>query len=164
MREYIAKAMIFDNKKIYGRFIGQPLFASELFGNLPKDIAEKLKSIQIQKKTCKGEILTQIGEFPKTINVLLEGEAQIELKKNDLRTKHNIRRVEKGEILGLTQFVSSTDSEIEVRVLSDCLWNVFKVEDFLKLLKEEPQICYRLANQLSMDIQDGYRFFSSMSF
>lgn len=156
--------MIFDNKKIYGRFIGQPIFASDLFGNLPKDIAEKLASIQIQKKTCKGEIITRIGDSPETINVLVEGEAQIKLKKNDLKTKQNIRQVEKGEVLGLTQFVSSTNSEIEVMVLSDCLWNVFQVDDFLKLLKDEPQLCYRLANQLSLDIQDGYRFFSSMSF
>lgn len=156
--------MIFDNKKIYGRFIGQPIFAADLFGNLPEDIAEKLASIQTQKKTCKGEIIIRIDDSPETINVLLEGESQIRFKKNDLRTKHNTRRIEKGEIIGLTQFVANTNSEIEVTALSDCLWNTFRVEDFLKLLKEEPQLCYRLANQLSLDIQDGFRFFSAMKF
>ena len=155
--------MILNNSKIYGRFIGQPIFAQELFANLPLTTRKKLLSIHQREKINEGEIICKSGSFPENIYVLIKGKAQMTLQ-NELNRKKNTRLIEKDEIIGLTQFISGSPNEMDVVALSPCSLDVFSTQDFLNFLKEEPQVCFRLFNELSLDIQSGYKIFSSMFF
>ncbi|MEK7725105.1 MAG: cyclic nucleotide-binding domain-containing protein [Acidobacteriota bacterium] len=155
--------MILNTKKIYGRFIGQPIYAEDLFSNLSPTTRKKIALIQERKEIKEGEIISKIGSFPKNISVLIEGKAQISLR-NELNKKNNSRFVEKGEIIGLTQFFSNSPNEMNIVALSPCFLDVIVAEDFLKFLKNEPLVCFRLLSQLSLDIQSSYQTFSSMFF
>jgi CRP-like cAMP-binding protein len=155
--------MIPDGKKIYGSFIGQPIFARKLFADLPLSVRKRVSSIQKREKINKGEIISKFGNFPENIYVLREGKAQMTLE-NALNRKRYARLIEKEEFIGLTQFFSNTPNAMSIITLSPCYFNAFRSQDFLDFLKDEPQICFRLLKEMSLDIQSGYRTFSSMSF
>lgn len=155
--------MILDSKKFYGCFIGKPIFAKDLFSNLPLKTRKNLASIQQHEKINEGEIISKIGSFPENIYVLIKGKAQLALR-NELNLKNITRLVERGEVIGLTQSLSGSPNEVNIVALSPCSVDVFSTPDFLNFLKNEPQVCFRLFNRLSLDVQSDYRIFSSMFF
>lgn len=155
--------MILDSKKTYGRFIGQPIYAKDLFGNLPSATRKNLALIQERKKINGGETIMEIGSFPENIYVLQKGKTRMSFY-NDLSKNIYFRLIEKNEIIGLTQSVSEAPSELSVKTITACLFDVFPTKDFFNFLKSEPQVCFRLVNQLSLDIESNYKTFSSMIF
>lgn len=155
--------MIPNSRKFYGRFIGQPISAQKLFVHLPSKTKKKLSAIQKREEIKAGEIISKIGSFPENIYVLNEGKAQI-IWQNGLNRETNIRLIEKKEFIGLTHAISGLPNEMNIIALSLCSLDVFQTKDFLNFLKDEPQICFRLFEQLSLDIQSSYKVFSSIFF
>ena len=155
--------MISDNRKIYGRFIEQPIYAEKLFADLPLETRKKLLAIQKSENIKEGETISKIGSFPEFIYVLTEGKAQISYN-NELNHKNISRLIEKEEFIGLTQLISGLPNEITITALTPCSLNVFQTQDFLYFLKNEPQVCFSLFAQLSLDIESSYQIFSSMYF
>lgn len=155
--------MIFESKKFYGRFIGQPISARNLFCNLPPATRKKIASLQERKKINEGEIICQPGNFPQNIYVLIDGKAKMTFR-NGLNQKQNTRLIENGEIIGLTQSISGSPNELDIVALSPCSVDSYQTKDFLNFLKDDPQVCFRLANQMSLNIESDYKVFSSMLF
>ncbi len=148
---------------IYGRFLGKPISADELFCDLPLKTKQSLASLKQTKKVLKGEIVTQIGSFSSFIYLLQNGKAQMSLK-NNLGMKKNIRLVEKKEIIGLKHLFANAPGEMFLETLSPCDFEIIKQTDFIEFLKNEPQICFRLASLLSLNIQLSYETFSNSNY
>lgn len=155
--------MSLKSKNFYGHFIRQPIFAKDLFGNLPSVTEKKLASIKQREEINEGEIISKIGSFPENIYVIVKGKAQMILP-NELNRKKKIRLIENEEIIGLTQSLSGSPCEMSVVALSPCSLDAFRAEDFLNFLKDEPQVCFRLAKRLSQNIEADYKTFASMIF
>ena len=150
--------MIFRNKQFYGRFIGQPISAQKLFCDLPAATKKRLNSICRQKNALEGEIITEDNEFSNKIFVLQSGQAEMRFK-NNLNKKNTVRLVENNEIIGLTQFISDSPNQINIVTLTPCLWDFFPAQDFLQLLNADCQLCFRLSQIISSDIQKSYLSF-----
>lgn len=148
---------------IYGCFIGKPISADELFGDLPPVTRKSLASLKQTKKILKGEIVTAIGSFSPFIYLLQNGKAQLTFN-SDLGAQKNTRLVEKKEIIGLKQVFAGSPSEIRLETLSACHFEVIKQTEFIEFLKNEPQLCFRLTRLLSLDIQQNYSLFSSSTY
>ena len=155
--------MSLKSQKIYGRFIGESLFAANLFGDLPRTTREKIAAIKRRKAVKKGETISKIGSFPENIYVLTEGTAQMVVP-NALNRQPCLRLIEKEEFINLTEAISGLPNEMSVISLSPCSLNAFRTQDFLRFLKDEPQVCFRLFKQLSLNIQSSCTIFSSMFF
>lgn len=155
--------MISDSRKFYGRFIGQPISAQELFAHLPLTTRKKLLAIKKSEKVNTGETISKAGSFPENIYVLTEGKAEMTLQ-NELNQKKNTRLIEIEEFIGLTELISGSANEMDIVAISPCTLDVFKNRDFLNFLKDEPQVCFRLFEQLSLDIKSSYELFCSMFF
>lgn len=155
--------MILKSKKIHGRFIGQPISAQNLFCDLPIKTNKRLAFIRQSKEIQKRKTILEVGCFPQNFYVLRAGNAQIIIK-NQLNQKTLTRLVETKEIIGLTQFLGNSPNETKVVTLSTCYFDVFPCQEFLNLLKDEPELCFRLAGILSLDLQFGYKSFASTDF
>lgn len=155
--------MISESRKIYGRFIEQPIYAEKLFADLPLETRKKLLAIQKSENIKEGETISKIGSFPINIYVLTDGKAEMTFRR-DAKHKKVSRLIEKDEFIGLTQLISGLPNETNITALTPCSFNVYQTQDFLSFLKNEPQICFNLFAQLSLDIESGYKIFSSMYF
>ena len=138
-----------------------PILADNLFSGLTAESLASLAKIKKTKKIRKGVIFS-VGQMPCCIYVLREGEAQIVL--NDPENMPTARPVEPKEIIGLTEAVANMPYEIKVEAVTSCLCECIRREDFIRFLHSEPEVCFRLAEILSSNLQKSYKlFFSSIN-
>ena len=149
-----------DHSAIYGRFIGNPIYADLLFRDLPPKTRKSLASIKKKKGISKGKTIAEIGSTADWIFVHRSGQMELTFDQS-LNLKSNSRLVEKKEIIGLTQMISNSPCQMSLKTLTPCFFDAIQYGDFINFLQAEPQICFRLAGLLSADIQQSYRTLSS---
>jgi CRP-like cAMP-binding protein len=136
--------------------------ADDLFGDLTPESLESLNKIKQTKRLRKGMCLFSPGDSPGGIYLLREGRAQLLLNVGS-SGEHFARLIEPNVLLGLTETFAGQPFETRAETITPCLFEFIERADFVQFLQEEPQVCFRLAQVLALNLQKTYRFFSSIN-
>lgn len=132
------------------------LSAKRLFGNLPQQSRKSLAAIKQTKLFPKNTRLFAIGDLPCCIFLPIKGKVQI--FSND---KKILQFIEPDEIFGLTEAIINLPYKINAQTLTSFLCECIGRDDFLRFLQTEPEVCFRLAQMLGINLQKNYQLFIS---
>ncbi len=155
--------MSVKTQNFYGHFISPPFFADQLFGDLTPSSKDCLKSICRQKCFRKNDTVFAAGDLPECIYILNSGQARLTVN-NGINNVTDLRLVKPDEVLGINEVLANSFCHINVETVTPCVFECFCRDDFLRLLNNEPEICYRLLTSLGADLQRNYRRFSESRF
>jgi CRP/FNR family transcriptional regulator, cyclic AMP receptor protein len=119
-----------------------------LFCDLPAAALQTFESIKYATAYPKGAVLFVEGQAPRGIFVLCKGRVKLSICATDGKTLI-VKIADPGEVLGLSASVSGKPYELTAETLDPCQVNFVKREDFLRFLKEQPDACFKVAEQLS---------------
>lgn len=120
----------------------------KIFCDLPDSALQSFEQIKYATAYPKGAILFVEGQAPRGIFVLCKGRVKLSICSTDGKTLI-LKIAEAGEVLGLSASVSGNPYELTAETIDPCQINFVKREDFLRFLKEHPEACMRVAEQLS---------------
>ncbi len=124
------------------------LRAERIFCDLPQAALQSFEFIKYATAYPRGAVLFVEGQAPRGIFVLCKGRVKLSISSCDGKTLI-LKIVEPGEVLGLSATVSGKPYELTAETLDPCQVNFVKREDFLRFLREHPDACFRVAEQLS---------------
>jgi CRP/FNR family transcriptional regulator len=124
------------------------LRADRIFCNLPPVSLQSFENIKYTTAYPEGAVLFVEGQEPRGIFVVCKGSVKLSISGANGKTVI-VKIVEPGEVLGLSATVSGRPYEATAETIDPCLVNFVKREDFLRFLKEDVQVCFKVAEQLS---------------
>jgi CRP/FNR family transcriptional regulator, cyclic AMP receptor protein len=122
--------------------------SDKIFCDLSETALRSFEQIKYATAYPKGAILFVEGQAPRGIFVLCKGRVKLSICSTDGKTMI-LKIAEAGEVLGLSASVSGKPYELTAETIDPCQVNFVKREDFLRLLKEHSDACFRVAEQLS---------------
>lgn len=122
--------------------------SEKIFCDLPESAIESFEQIKYATAYPKGAILFVEGQAPRGIFVLCKGRVKLSICSTDGKTLI-LKIAEAGEVLGLSASVSGKSYELTAETIDPCQINFVKRDDFLHFLKEHPEACMRVAEELS---------------
>jgi len=122
--------------------------AEHIFCDLPATALQSFENIKYATAYPKGAVLFVEGQSPRGIFVLCKGRVKLSICSTDGKTLI-LKIAEPGEVLGLSASVSGKPYELTAETVDPCQVNFVKREDFLRFLRENPDACLRVAEQLS---------------
>src|SRR5690349_7295245 len=126
-----------------------------LFCDLPNQALAKLQDIKATSVYPKGALLCLEGQPPRGIFVLCTGRAK--LITTSAEGKSIILRIaEPGEVLGLTAVVSNSAYEATIETLEPSQANFISQTDFVRFLKDYPDVGLKVAKQLTHNCKCAY--------
>jgi CRP/FNR family transcriptional regulator, cyclic AMP receptor protein len=137
------------------------LRVDKIFCDLPDPALQALEQIKYATAYPKGAILFVEGQAPRGIFVLCKGRVKLSICSTDGKTLI-LKIAEGGEVLGLSASVSGKPYELTAETIDPCQINFVKREDFLRFLKEQPDACMRVAEQLSEKYNSACREIRSL--
>jgi len=87
------------------------------------------------------------GQVPRGIFVLCKGSVKLSINSPSGRTMI-VKLAEPGEVLGLSATISGKPYEITAETIDPCQVNFVKRDDFLRFLKDDADVCFKVAEQL----------------
>jgi signal-transduction protein with cAMP-binding, CBS, and nucleotidyltransferase domain len=154
--------MAHEREIIWGCFHDTQYFAENLFDKLPPEFRKSLSKIKQIKEFQEKRIVIAKGKLP-NIYVLREGQAKINFF-NQINQKNVAQLIEKDRIIGLTETIGNFNFKMKVKTITPCVFEFIKQKDFLKLLYNEPEVCFQLVKMLSLDLNNNYKTFYSSTF
>ena len=133
----------------------------KIFCDLPDPAVQALEQIKYATAYPKGAILFVEGQAPRGIFVLCKGRVKLSICSTDGKTLI-LKIAEAGEVLGLSASVSGNPYELTAETIDPCQINFVKRDDFLHFLKEQPDACMRVAEQLSEKYNSACREIRSL--
>ena len=124
------------------------LRADRLFCNLPAATLQTFENIKFATAYPPGAVLFVEGQQPRSIFVLCKGTIKISINSPSGRTMI-VKLAEPGEVLGLSATISGKPYEVTAETIDPCQVNFVKRDDFLKFLKDDVDVCFKVAEQLS---------------
>ena len=122
--------------------------AEHIFCDLPPAALQAFESIKYATTYPKGAVLFVEGQAPRGIYVLCKGRVKLSLCATD--GKILIMKIaEPGEVLGLSSTIGGKPYELTAETVDPCQVNFVKREDFMRLLKEQSDVCLQVAVQLA---------------
>jgi CRP/FNR family transcriptional regulator, cyclic AMP receptor protein len=88
------------------------------------------------------------GQLPRGIFVICKGTVKLSINSPNGRTMI-VKLAEPGEVLGLSASISGKPYEVTAETIDPCQINFVKREDFLVFLKDDVEVCFKVAEQLS---------------
>ena len=122
--------------------------SEHLFCDLPAAALQTFEGIKYATAYPKGAVLFVEGQAPRGIFVLCKGRVKMSICATDGKTLI-VKIAEPGEVLGLSATVSGKPYELTAETVDPCQVNFVKRDDFLRFLKEQPDACFKVAEQLS---------------
>jgi CRP/FNR family transcriptional regulator len=108
---------------------------------------ERLKASHIYPKY---KVLFLEGQVASGIFVLCKGRVKLSLSAVDGKT-FILNVAQPGELLGLSSAISGSPYEFSVTTCEVCEVSFVKRGDFLRFLKENPEACFRITQQLGLN-------------
>ena len=124
------------------------LKADNMFCDLPSEVLRTLDSIKFVSAYPVGAVLFVEGQEPRGIFVLCTGRVKLSMSAADGKTF--IPRIAgPGEVLGFSATVSGRQYDLTAETLEPSQITFVKREDFIRLLREHNDVCFRVAQKLS---------------
>jgi CRP/FNR family cyclic AMP-dependent transcriptional regulator len=124
------------------------LRADRIFCNLPATALQNLEAIKFATAYPPGAVLFVEGQLPRGIFVLCKGSVKLSINSPSGRTMI-VKLAEPGEVLGLSATISGKAYEVTAQTIDPCQVNFVKRDDFLRFLKDDVEVCFKVAEQLS---------------
>ncbi|MGA6984672.1 MAG: Crp/Fnr family transcriptional regulator [Terriglobales bacterium] len=124
------------------------LRADRIFCNLPAGALQAFENIKYATAYPEGAVLFVEGQTPRGIFVLCKGSVKLSINSPGGRTMI-VKLAEPGEVLGLSATISGKPYEVTAETIDPCQVNFVKRDDFLRFLKEDVEVCFKVAEQLS---------------
>jgi len=122
-----------------------------LFCDLSHDDLQALDAIKFSSVFPRGAMLFVEGQAARGVYVLCTG--RVKLMTTSSEGKTMIRIAGPGEVIGLSATISGKPYESTAEVLESCQVNFIRAEEFMRFLKQHPEVCLRIAQHLSNDYQ-----------
>jgi CRP/FNR family cyclic AMP-dependent transcriptional regulator len=123
------------------------LRADRIFCNLPASALQAFENIKSATAYPPGAVLFVEGQPPRGIFVLCKGSAKLSINSPGGKTMI-VKLAEPGEVLGLSATMSGKPYEVTAQTIDPCQVNFIKRDDFLKFLRDDVEVCFRVAKQL----------------
>jgi CRP/FNR family transcriptional regulator len=123
------------------------LRADRIFCNLPAPALQALENIKSATAYPPGAVLFVEGQLPRGIFVLCKGSAKLSINSPGGKTMI-VKLAEPGEVLGLSATMSGKPYDVTAQTIDPCQVNFIKRDDFLKFLKDDVEVCFKVAEQL----------------
>jgi len=136
-------------------FFGNAFLADDLFCGLASETQNSLLAVKQTKRFAENEMIFASGQMPCCIYFLTTGEAQI------LCNAVFIRSVKKNEILGLPEAIANLPYKISVKTTAPCVFQCIGRDDFIRFLRNEPEVCFRLLQIIGANLQKVYQLFTN---
>jgi CRP/FNR family transcriptional regulator len=124
------------------------LRSDRIFCDLPASALQGFENIKYATSYPQGAVLFVEGQAPRGIFVLCKGSVKLSITSPNGRTVI-VKLAEPGEVLGLSATISGKPYEVTAETLDPCQVNFVKREDFLRFLKDDVEVCFKVAEQLS---------------
>lgn len=124
------------------------LRAERIFCDLPASALQSFEHIKYATSYPEGAVLFVEGQEPRGIFVLCKGNVKLSVSAPNGKTMI-VKIAEPGEVLGLSATISGKPYELTASTLDPCQVNFVKREDFLRFLKDDIEVCFKVAEQLS---------------
>ncbi|HLG14452.1 MAG TPA: Crp/Fnr family transcriptional regulator [Blastocatellia bacterium] len=129
--------------------------ADRLFCDLSASALETLDALKYTNLYPKGAVLFAEGQSPRGIFVLCRGRAKLSTVLSNDKTR--IMQIgDEGEVLGLSATLSGRPYEATAETLCQSQVNFIKRDDFLRFLANYPEVCLRVAHQVSNNYQAAF--------
>ena len=137
----------------YGMEIEESCISCELrsdriFCDLPGPALRAFEKIKYTTSYPEGAVLFVEYQEPRGIYIVCRGSVKLSASAANGRTMI-VKLAEAGEVLGLGATISGRPYEMTAVTLDPCQISFVKREDFLRFLKDDVQVCLRVAEQLS---------------
>ena len=124
------------------------LRAKRSFCDLPPTALQAFQGIKYATVYPRGAVLFVQGQLPRGIFVLCKGSAKLAID-SPSGTTVIVKVAEPGEVLGLSAAISGKPYEVTAETIDPCQVNFVKRDDFLRFLKDDVEVCFKVAEQLS---------------
>jgi CRP/FNR family cyclic AMP-dependent transcriptional regulator len=118
------------------------------FCNLSTDAMQALDAAKYASAFPRGAVLFVEGQMAAGVSLICQGRVKLAMNSHDGRGVI-LKVVGSGEILGLSAAVSGKAYELSAETLDPCQISFIKRGDFLRLMREHPEISFRVIEQLS---------------
>lgn len=159
---------------------GEAIKHSFIFRSLEKEDLPYILDITAEIKFQKDDVIMQEGDKGDTMYIIVEGEVGVsksltmKFDDNDFRQTEKVLtrfRPEDHVILGEMALIGSDNRSASVIARTDCLFLEIKRDDFLKLIKQHPELGVKimlklselLINRLKQSSQDVIRLTTALS-
>jgi CRP/FNR family transcriptional regulator len=132
------------------------LRADRIFCNLPATALQTFEDIKFSTAYPSGALLFVEGQLPRGIFVLCKGSVKLSINSPSGRTMI-VKLAEPGEVLGLSATISGKPHEVTAETIDACQVNFVKRDDFLRFLKNDVEVCFKVAEQLSEKYHNACR-------
>lgn len=122
--------------------------AERLFRNLPASTLHSFDTIKTLSLYPKGATLFVEGQQPRGVFVLCAGRVKLTESSPEGKTVI-VRLAEPGEVLGLSATISGDPYHLTAETTEPCQADFVRREDFLRYLREQPEVCLRVIEMLS---------------
>jgi len=119
-----------------------------LFCDLSPEVLQAFEAVKCATAYPKGAVLFAEGQMPSAIFVLCQGRVKMSVCAGDGKILL-VRIAEPGEVLGLSATVSGQPYELTAETVEPSQVNLVKRHDLLRFLKDHPEACFNVAQQLS---------------
>lgn len=128
---------------------------ARLFCALSPESLQAFEAIKCVTPYPKGAVLFVEGQMPSGILVLCRGRVKMSACASDGKILV-VSIAEPGEVLGLSATMSGKLYELTAEPAESCQVNFVKRDYFLPFLKEHPDACFKVAEQLSEKYRIAY--------
>ena len=123
------------------------LRADRIFCDLPPAAMQNFENIKYATAYPPGAVLFVEGQTPRGIFVLCKGSVKLSINSPSGRTMI-VKLAEPGEVLGLSATISGKPYEVTAETIDPCQVNFVKRDGFLRFLKDDVEVCFKVAEQL----------------
>jgi CRP/FNR family transcriptional regulator, cyclic AMP receptor protein len=124
------------------------LRAGHIFCDLQPAALQAFEEIKYTTAYPEGAVLFVEHQAPRGIFVICKGSVKMSVSASNGKTMI-VKIAEAGEVLGLSSTVSGKPYEVTAETIDPCQINFVKREDFLRFLKNDVQVCFKVAEHLS---------------
>ena len=125
---------------------------AQVFCGVSAVALEALDSLKCALEFPRGAVLFLEGQAPSGVFVLCEGSVKMSICASDGKTLI-LNIAQPGEILGLSAVLSGKPYELSAETMEPCAVSFVKRNDFLRFLREHPEACFKVVEQLGTNYQ-----------
>lgn len=137
------------------------LRTDRIFCDLPDSSVQALEKIKFAAPYPQDAVLFVEGQLPRGIFVICKGSVKLSINSPSGRTMI-VKLAEAGEVLGLSATISGKPYEVTAETIGPCQINFVKRDDFLLFLKDDVEVCFKVAEQLGQKYHDACKEMRSL--